>query len=411
MFGRILVCNWAAGERVEMGRQQLPPQIKKLEVLDRRSGKPAVRYALIADAGVDPETGKRRQVNRRYATERLARDALAEITESAVQGTFVPRRAITVREVCENYVRGRHKLRATSRAKLDYDLQPLVGRHGDEPVQRLTKGHIDQLVADLQVGGTTTAKGRTRRPWGAIAVNKFTQTVAMVLADAQRQGLVVRNVAEHVDPVAVGHRSVDTYTEGEVATFLASIAGDRLAHAWELALCGLRRGELAGLRWADIDLEGKSLSVVNNRVDAAGHAVENDPKSATSRRTLPLPERLVAVLKAAKVRQAAERLALGSAYQSGEYVVSNEIGGPYHPQVLSRYWRDAVKAAGLRHIKLHAARHTAATAMHLSGVPVAVIAAWIGHKDASLTMRLYAHSQDEALKAAGDTFNRVVTSS
>lgn len=109
--------------------------------------------------------------------------------------------------------------------------------------------HIDELVADLLKGGTTTAKGRTRRPWGAIAVNKFSQTVAMVLADAQRQGLVARNAAEHVDPVAVSHRSVDTYTEAEVQKLLKSIASDRLGHAWELALCGLRRGELAGLRW------------------------------------------------------------------------------------------------------------------------------------------------------------------
>jgi integrase len=144
-------------------------------------------------------------------------------------------------------------------------------------------------------------------------------------------------------------------------------------------------------------------------VDAGGKPAENDPKSAMSRRTLPLPDRLVTVLKAAKKRQSAERLALGGG--SWDYVVSNEIGDPYHPQVLSRYWRDAVKGAKLRPIKLHAARHTAATAMHLAGVPVAVIAAWIGHKDASLTMRLYAHSQDDALRAAGDTFNRVVTSS
>jgi len=79
--------------------------------------------------------------------------------------------------------------------------------------------------------------------------------------------------------------------------------------------------------------------------------------------------------------------------------------------VLSRYWREAVEAAGIRHIKLHAARqHTCATLMHLQVVPVAVIAAWIGHKDASLTMKLYAHSQDDALRAAGDTLNRVVTS-
>ena len=176
-------------------------------------------------------------------------------------------------------------------------------------------------------------------------------------------------------------------------------------------MCGLRRGEIAGLRWSDVDLSGKALSVKNNRVDAGGQAVENDPKSAMSRRTLPLPDRLMSVLKAAKARQAAERLAAGSSYRSGDYVVSNEVGDPYHPQVLSRYWQHAVKSAGLRGIKLHAARHTAATAMHLSGVPIAVIAAWIGHKDACLTMRLYAHSQDDALKAAGDTFNRVVTTS
>ena len=75
-----------------------------------------------------------------------------------------------------------------------------------------------------------------------------------------------------------------------------------------------------------------------------------------------------------------------------------------------RYWRDTVTAAGIRHIKLHAGRHTCATLMHLQGFPVAVIAAWIGHKDASVTMRLYAHSQDDALRMAGDTLNRVVTS-
>jgi integrase len=134
-------------------------------------------------------------------------------------------------------------------------------------------------------------------------------------------------------------------------------------------------------------------------------------KRIVTGRSLPSANRLVSVLKAAKARQAAERLALGSAYGSGAYVVSNEIGEPYSPAVLSRYWRDTVKAAGIRHIKLHAARHTSATLMHLQGVPVAVIAAWIGRKDASLTMRLYAHSLDDALKAAGDTFNRVVTTS
>jgi hypothetical protein len=203
---------------------------------------------LTVDAGVNAETGKRQQVRRRYVTERAVRDALSEITDAAVQGTFVPRRANTVREVCENYVKGRHKLRATSKAKLEYDLQPLIERHGDEPVQRLTKAHIDELVADLLAGGTKTGKGRTRRPWGAIAVNKFTQTVGMVLADAQRQGLVARNAAEHADPVAVGHGSVDTYTVAEVLALLKSIA----ATDWPMlgnsrcAVCGAARLPVCG---------------------------------------------------------------------------------------------------------------------------------------------------------------------
>jgi hypothetical protein len=122
-------------------------------------------------------------------------NALAEITGAVVDGTFAPRRAITVCEVCQTMLRAAHKQRATSRAKLTYDLAPLIERHGDEPVQRLTKAHIDQLMDKA----TSAAVGCHRS-------QQVRQTAAMVLADAKRQGLVFRNVAEHVDPVAVGHR-------------------------------------------------------------------------------------------------------------------------------------------------------------------------------------------------------------
>src|ERR1700677_1910696 len=392
-----------------MSRNQLPPQIKKIEVLERKTGKPVVRYQLRVDGGVNAATGQRQQVKRRYATEREARDALAKISDQASQDTFVARSAITIEKACKDYLAGRHNLRESARAKLEYDLGPLRQRYGDMPVQRLTKGHLDTLVGELVVGGSRTANGHTRRPWSAVSVNKAIDAWAMMLADARQQGLVARNVAEHITHVAARHKPVDTYTEAEVSALLAAIADDRLAHAWELALSGLRRGEIAGLRWVDMDLKAKTLSITNNRVMAGNRPAENDPKSAASRRTLPLPDRLVSVLKAAKTRQAAERVAVGGA--SFAYVVSNEAGEPYSPAVLSRYWRDTVKAAGVRHIKLHAARHTCATMMHLQGVPVAVIAAWIGHKDATLTMRLYAHSQAEALRAAGATLTRVVSPS
>ena len=95
-----------------------------------------------------------------------------------------------------------------------------------------------------------------------------------MLADAHRQGLTVRNVAEYVSHVAVRHADVDTYTPAEVQTILAAIGDDRIGHAWELALSGLRRGEVAGLRWSDVDLDAKTLTVTNNRVDAGGTVTE-----------------------------------------------------------------------------------------------------------------------------------------
>jgi integrase len=397
-------------EQPKLSRRQLPPQIKKITVFDRKAGKPAVRYELRADVGENPVTGRRQQIKRVYTTERDARHALAEFSGEVVRHEFVPRQAVTVDRVCAGYLAGRHKLRASSLAKLAYDLAPLRQRFGDLPVQRLTKADTDTLVTGLRRGGTVTATGRVRRRWSAVAINKMVATIAQVLADARRQGLVSRNAAELIDRLPVPYKRIDTYTENEVVTLLSALSGDRLAHAWQLALSGLRRGEIAGLRWVDIDFDANELTINNNRVSAGGTTVENGPKSATSRRTLPLPDQLVTVLKAARARQAAERLALGPGYGSGAYVVSNEVGDPYSPAVLSRYWRDAVKAAGIRHIKLHAARHTCATLMHLQGVPVAVIAAWIGHKDTSLTMKLYTHSQAEALKAAGATLDRVVSS-
>jgi integrase len=92
-------------------------------------------------------------------------------------------------------------------------------------------------------------------------------------------------------------------------------------------------------------------------------------------------------------------------------VAVNEAGAPYTPDTLTPMWRKLAQAAGVRPIRLHDARHSCGTAMHLRGVALAVIAKWLGHADASTTARLYTHSQDDALRAAGKTLGAVVTSS
>ena len=113
----------------------------------------------------------------------------------------------------------------------------------------------------------------------------------------------------------------------------------------------------------------------------------------------------------ASARYAQERLALGAAHTDSGYVAVDEAGRPYTPDALTRKWHKLTKQAGVKRIRLHDARHSCGTALHLRGVPLAAIAKWLGHADAETTARIYAHSQDAALIDAGKSLGGVVTSS
>ena len=177
--------------------------------------------------------------------------------------------------------------------------------------------------------------------------------------------------------------------------------------AWPLALTGLRRGEVAGVRWSDIDLEAKVMQIATTRLRFGTRVIEETPKSNSSRRTLPLPDHLVAVLRAARAIQAADRLALGEAYDASGYVVVDESGAALSPHALTSRWARMLKAAGVRHIRFHDARHTCGTLMHLENVPIAVISGWLGHSSKPFTMATYVHSQPEALASAAVSFSRM----
>jgi integrase len=395
-----------------MSRRQLPPQIKKIEVFDRTTGKAVVRYQLTVDAGADPQTGKRRQVRRRYTTEKRARDALAEVTQQVATDAFVPRRVVTVEKLCEDWLASLHNARATTVNAYTFSLAPLRERHGLLAVQKLTRRDLDRLLVDLRDGGTTTAKGHARRAWSPRSINKAVDAWRALLDYGVECRELSRNVAAPIKKVPRKHPEMTTYTPDEIRQVLRAGDKDRNGHLWHLALSGLRRAEIAGLKWSDIDFDAATISIERNRVQAgAGKVVENDPKTLSSRRTLPLDDGLAAVLRRASARYAQEKLALGAAHADAGYVASNEAGQPYTPDSLTRMWLKLAKAAGVRPIRLHDARHSCGTALHLRGVPLAVIAKWLGHADASVTARIYAHSQDDALKAAAQSLGLVVTSS
>ncbi len=393
-----------------MTRQQLPPQIKKIEVTERRTGKTVVRYQLTVDAGVNHDTGNRQQVRRRYATEKQARDALAEITQQVSIDAFVPRKAVTVKELCDDWLASLHNARPTTINGYAYCLAPLYEQYSHLAAQKLTRPELDKLLIALRDGGTTTAHGHTRRAWSPRSLNAAIDAWRLVLAYGCDRRDLAHNVAASMKKVPRARREMQTYTPDEIRLVLRAADKERNGHLWYLALSGLRRGEIAGLKWSDVDFETGAITIARNRVQlGAATVVENEPKTQSSCRILPLDEGLISVLKRASSRYAQEKLALGAAHADSGYVAVNEAGEPYTPGALTNMWHRLTTAAGVRPIRLHDARHSCGTALHLRGVPMAVIAKWLGHADASITARIYAHSQDDALRAAGATLGQVVT--
>ena len=390
-------------------RRQLPPQIRRVELARRSDGKPVVRYQLTVDTGI--VGGKRKQLRRRNATEREARDALDEVRGQLTQGSYVQPSQLTVRQACDDWLAAKHGLKPSTVHGHSTSLTPVKVHLGDIAVQDLTKRHIDDLVAALRAGGGQSPTGKIRKPWKPRTVNYMLSLLTAVLEDQMRQGHLVRNVAALVTRVPSDPKPPRTLTAVEVRKVLSHIEGDRYAPAWHLALSGLRRGEIAALRWSDIDLNSGTIAVSRNRLRFGDKVVEGTVKSKASDRKLPLPDNLVATLKAAKSLQAADKLSTGAAYQSSGYVVADEAGRPLSPHALTSRWSRMLVAADVPPVRLHDARHTCGTLMHLEGVPIAVIAAWLGHASSAFTMSTYVHSQEPALADAARRLARVVTNS
>jgi integrase len=388
-------------------RQQLPPQIKKITVTDRRTGKTMLRYELAVDAGRDPDTGRRRQIRRRFTTEAAARDELAKVQGGVTAGTYVYASRLTVDQACEAWLTSKHSLKESTLAGHRSKLAALRDELGHIEIQKLSKADLDGLIGRLRRGEVAG-----RKPWTPRSCNYLLYLTTAVLDDQVKKGSVVRNVGRLVDRVAGDPRKFRTLTAEEMFAILDHDCRDR--HLWTLALYGLRRGEIAGLRWCHVNLTDKPirelpprhLRIAENRVTIGKTILTGTPKSKASRRVLPLPDEVVEVLKAARKRQLEERLSFGEGFGPGEHVASDETGQPMHPNLIYWRWGKMLDGLGIPRVRLHDARHTCGTLMHLRGVPIAVISAWLGHASAAFTMATYAHSQDEALKAAGNSFQR-----
>ncbi len=375
-----------------------------------------IRYRFIIDMGKRPD-GRRDQRCFTYTTLTEARAERAKIIADRSRGTLVVPTKVTVKEAIQTWLDGKRNIRPSTLRNYEDSLRLVSDRLGHIQLQKLNKGQLDKLVTDLLTSGRRIGNIQ-RQGLSPRSVNQALMLLGSVLDDAVRQGTLSRNVAKLVERPSQVKKDMRTWTANQAGAFLEAVADHRLNAAFQLSLYGLRRGEVLGLCWSDIDLQAKTLTIHRARVEVTGTGiVEVGPKTERGKRTLPLDDAMVAALRSLRTQQSRERLAAGTAYRAacpdcgGEHLVVNELGHTYRPEWFSDEFRRMAKVAGLPVIRLHDARHTCGTLMHLRGVPTAVISKWLGHATASFTMATYVHSQDDALTAAGALYGSVIRAS
>jgi len=173
-----------------------------------------------------------------------------------------------------------------------------------------------------------------------------------------------------------------------------------------------------GLRWSDINLKAGTLTVRQARVLVDYRVRIEEPKSRNGKRTLPMDDARVAALTELRKRQAKESEAAGTAHRAGlseldwyadgdEYVITDELGIPVHPEWYSDEFGRLLKWAKLRKIRLHDSRHTTLSLMEKAGVPISIVSKWAGHYDSAFTMKTYVHASDEDLQEGTKTLAKI----
>ena len=317
---------------------------------------------------------------------------LPSIGERLTVGAFLD---LWLREAARPKVRPKTYMSYASIVRVH--LQPGLGRL---QLARLTP---QQVQAFLNVKAGTGLAPRT--------VAYIRAVLRQALGQAERWGMVSRNVARLVEPPRVPRREVRPFSPDQARQFVDAIHGDRLEALYLVALgTGLRQGEILGLAWTDIDLVAETLTVRNALQRVNGKLELVEPKSTTSHRVVALPDFVVEALRAHRTRQRTDRLLAGSRWHDDPrwLVFTTTVGTPMDGIAVTRRFQARLAAAGLPRQRFHDLRHACASLMLAQGVAPRVVMETLGHSQISLTLNTYSHVIPALGRAAADQMDAML---
>jgi integrase len=229
------------------------------------------------------------------------------------------------------------------------------------------------------------------------------------LEQALKENLVSRNMADATSPPTVKTKGMQILTKEQLQDFISVVREDRLATAFILDIgTGLRRGELLGLKWDCVDFKKSTIIIKRQLLSLKdGPVIEEDMKTKSSKRSIPLAENLIKELKAHKVRQAKEKLQIGDMYNDQGLVFCQEDGSPIEPKSFTKRFQNLLKQAGLPKLRLHDLRHTHASLLLSENIHPKVVQERLGHSSISMTLDLYSHLSPGLQEAASQKIDNL----
>jgi integrase len=369
-------------------------------------------YAVVYD-GVNPATGnyRRRWVQagtRRSDAEKLLADLVKRahrgetvVSEKLTLGDYLTERWLPVQET-----RLRKSTYESYRRNIELHVVPGLGRR---KLDQLTPEDIDLFYAALLKNGRKKRPGE-KGPAKGLApktVHNIHVMLNKALSDAARKGTVVRNVVALADAPSLQARKrpeVKAWEAEQLVVFLDAIESHRMAPAFRFAAhTGMRRGEVLGVRWRDIDLHEGRVSVRQALVSVNYELSISDVKTGTSRRTIDIDADVVQVLRDWGKTRTEERDGVAPAPDDLVFVKAD--GTSMHPDIFSQLFDRTVAKIDVPSVSLHDLRHTHATLLLKAGVNVKVVSERLGHANVAFTMNVYQHVLPGMQAAAADTFS------
>ncbi len=338
---------------------------------------------------IDPSGKRRRRTRRGFTTKTEARRWLNVCISEG--NAAVSADGLTVGSYLEQWLGslGMQQLEANTlcwySSAVRRHITPAIG---GVRLDQLTATQIEAFLAAKASDGRLDGTGGL----GAASVRRLAVTLHTSLDGAVRKGLLARNPSDLAARPKIPRVDVTAtvWSPAQLGTFLQVAAGDRLEGLWRVAaMTGLRRSELVGLRWGDIDLERSELSVRTAVVQVDGRPVVKGPKTARSRRVVELDLRTVAILRQWRVNQLEERLRAGAAWQPGEWVFTDELGCTLRPDGVTYRLQKLCRTAGLPVTTIRGLRHAHATAMLAAGVHPRIAQERLGHASITTTLQTY----------------------